>query len=106
MAVMVTVNVWGSVELHMSVAVAGDGGRVTLPGEIGLQVSPAGTVSVSVTVPLNPLTPVTVIVEVPEDPTNICETELAATVKSVMWNVIAEVVCASGSGLVPLTVTL
>ena len=37
---------------------------VTLPGVIGPQVSPAGTVSVRVTTPLNPFTAVTVIVDV------------------------------------------
>ncbi len=94
-------------ELHIRVAVEGEGGSVTLPGVIAPQERPAGRgASDSDTLPLKPLTPVTVMIEVPEDPTNICETELAATVKSVMWNVIAEVVCASGSGLVPLTVTL
>jgi hypothetical protein len=105
-AVMPTVNVWASVEVHISVAVAGDGGSVTLPGEIGLQVSPAGMLSVSVTVPLNPLIPVTVMVEVPEEPTEICWTEVAATLKSVTVKVIAVVVWDSGSGLVPVTVTV
>ncbi len=60
----VTVKVPAAVELHDKVAVAGDGGRVTLAGLIAVQVRPAGRgVSDRTTVPANPLTAVTVIVE-------------------------------------------
>ncbi len=62
--VMVTVKVPAVVELQDRVAVWGDGGRVTLLGVIAPQVSPAGTVSVRVTVPANPFRPVTVMVDV------------------------------------------
>ncbi len=104
-AVMVTVNEAAVVELQARVAVEGEGGSVTLAGVMAPQVRPAGTVSVRLTVPLNPLTPVMVIVDVPVEPTNICEGEVAETVKSVKWNVMALVVWASGSGLVPVTET-
>ncbi len=70
------------VELQVNVAVAGDGGRVTLDGVIAPQVKPAGTTSVKDTVPA----PVedTVIVEVRE-PTGPVG-EVAATVKSAKVN--------------------
>jgi hypothetical protein len=47
------------------------------------QVRLAGTVSVRLTVPVNPLTAATVIVEVAEVPTVTAAGEVAATVKSV-----------------------
>jgi len=50
-----------TVALHDTVAVPEP---VIVPGVMAPQVSPAGTVSVRVTVPVNPLTAVTVIVEV------------------------------------------
>ncbi len=64
MPVIVTVKVPAVVELQEMVAVAGEGGKVKLPGVIAPQVRPAGTVAVEATVPANPLTAVTVIVEV------------------------------------------
>ena len=79
---MVTVKVVAVVELHVRVAVAGEGGRVTLAGVIAPHVRPAGTTSVNATVPA----PVedTVIVEVRE-PTGPVG-EVAATVKSAKTN--------------------
>ena len=77
--VTVTPNVPAVEELHDRVAVPE---LVMLPGVIAPQVRPAGTVSVRVTVPVNPLTAVTVIVDVIEDPT-VPVGELAAIVKSV-----------------------
>jgi hypothetical protein len=47
----------------------------------------AGTVSVRLTVPVNPLTATTVIVEVAEVPAWTAAGEVAATVKSVTVNV-------------------
>ncbi len=73
-----------------TVAVCGEVVRVTLVGEITPQVSPAGTVSVSATVPVNPLTVVTVIVEVAEVFTWTAAGEVAAIVKS--WTVNVAVV--------------
>ncbi len=55
---------------------------VTLSGEIAPQVRFAGTVSVSETTPANPLTAVTVIVEVAETPALTAAGEDAAIVKS------------------------
>jgi hypothetical protein len=54
-------NVWDSVEVQVRVAVPE---LVILVGEIAVQVMPVGTVSVRLTVPVNPLTAATVIVEV------------------------------------------
>ncbi len=71
------------VELQDTVAVWGDGGNVTLDGVIGPQVRPRGTASVNPTVPAKPFTAVTVIVEVPEEPTILAAGEVAAMVKSV-----------------------
>ena len=58
---------------------------VTLPGAIAAQDRFAGTVSVSVTVPVNPLTAVAVIVEVAVVPAVTAAGEVAAIVKSVTW---------------------
>ncbi len=78
-----TVKVPAVVELHDSVAVAGDGGRVTLAGLIAVQVRPAGSgVSDRDTVPAKPFTAVTVIVETAEDPAFTAAGEVAAMVKS------------------------
>jgi hypothetical protein len=67
---------------------------VTLAGSV--QVSPAGvdTDVARLTVPVKPLSAVTVIVEVPEAPARICagETAPAAIVKSTTWKRIAGVV--------------
>jgi hypothetical protein len=60
---------------------------VTLLGVIAPQVRFAGTVSVSVTVPVNPLTAVTVIVEVADVPAWTALGDVAATVKSVKLRV-------------------
>jgi hypothetical protein len=77
---------------------------VTVLGVIALQVRPAGTVSLSVTVPANPLTPVTVMVEVADNPTVVEAGEVAVMVKSTKLKV-AVAVCVSAP-LVPVTVTL
>lgn len=82
--VIVSVNVPNVVELHETVAVPE---LVTLLGVIAPQVRPAGTVSVSVTVPVKPLIAATVIVEVAEVPTGTAAGEVADTVKSVTVNV-------------------
>ena len=60
---------------------------MTLVGLIAPQVRLAGTVSVKLTVPVNPLTAVTVIVEVAEFPTATAAGEVAVIVKSVMVKV-------------------
>jgi len=60
---------------------------VTLRGLIAPQVKLAGTVSVRLTVPVNPLTAVTVIVKVAEVPTVTAAGEVAEIVKSVTVNV-------------------
>ncbi len=98
-----TVKVPDDVLLHDRLAVEGEGGNVTLVGLIAEQVSPAGTVSVNATVPANPLTPVTVIVDVPVAPT-LAVTLLAAMVKSVTVNV--AVVLWLRVPLVPVIVTV
>lgn len=78
--VIVTVNAPVDEELQDNVAVAGDGGRVT--GVMAPQVSCAGTVvAARATVPVKPLRPVTVMVEIRELPTD-PEGEVAAMVKS------------------------
>ena len=56
---------------------------VTLVGVIAPQVRFAGTVSVKLTVPVNPFTAETVIVEVAEVPVWTAAGEVAAIVKSV-----------------------
>ena len=66
-------------ELHDTVAVPE---LVTLRGLIAPQVRFAGTVSVRLTVPVKPLTAVTVIVEVAEVPTVTAAGDVAAIVKS------------------------
>lgn len=69
-----------TVELQATVAVPE---LVTLVGVIAPQVRLVGTVSVRLTVPVNPFTAVTVIVEVAEVPTVTAAGEVAAIVKSV-----------------------
>ena len=76
---------------------------MTVRGVIAPQVRLAGTVSVRLTVPVNPLTAVTVIVEVAEVPTVTAAGDVAAIVKSVTVNV-AVVECESVP-LVPVIVT-
>ena len=56
---------------------------MTLVGLIAPQVRFAGTVSVRLTVPANPLTAVTVIVEVADTPALTAAGDVAAIVKSV-----------------------
>jgi len=87
------------VELHETVAVPE---FVTLRGVIAPQVRLAGTVSVRLTVPVNPLTAATVIVEVAEVPTVTAAGEVADMVKSVTAKV-AVVECDSVP-LVPVIV--
>ena len=77
--VTVRVNVPAVVELHETVAVPEP---VTVPGVIAPQVNPAGTVSVSVTTPVKPLTAVIVIVETADWPALTAAGEVAAMVKS------------------------
>jgi len=76
--VIVTVNVPEVEELQDSVAVPE---LVTLLGVMAPQVRPEGTVSVRVTVPVNPFTAVTVIVDVADVPT-LPDGDVAAIVKS------------------------
>jgi len=76
---------------------------VTLLGVIAPQVRFAGTVSVRLTVPVNPLTAVTVIVELAEVPAWTAAGDVAATVKSVTLKVaVAE---CDNVPLVPVMVT-
>ncbi len=86
-----------------TVAVCGDVARVTLVGEIALQVRPAGTVSVNETVPAKPLTADTVMVEVAEVFTWTAAGEVAAIVKS--WTVKVAVVEWTAAPLVPVSVS-
>lgn len=67
------------VELQVNVAVPEP---VIVPGVIAPQVRPDGTVSVMVTTPANPLSDVTVIVEVSGLPAETAAGEDAAIVKS------------------------
>jgi hypothetical protein len=97
--VTITVNDPVDGDEHARVAVPE---LVTLAGVIAPQVNPAGTVSVSATVPVKPLTALTVIVEVIEV-FALPEGDVAVTVKSVTVKVaVAE--CDSVP-LVPVTVT-
>ena len=92
------------VELHETVAVA-VGGTVTLPGVMAPHVSPAGTVSVSVTVPLKTPTAVTVMVEVAEVPTVTAAGDVAVIEKSLLLKVKVAVVECDRVPLVPVIVT-
>lgn len=78
--VIVRVYVAATVELHDTVAVPEP---VTVRGLIAPQVRLAGTVSVRLTVPVNPFSAVTVIVEVAETPTFTAAGEVALMLKSV-----------------------
>ena len=97
--VMVTVKLVALVELHDRVAVPDP---VTVPGVIAPQVSPAGTVSVSVTTPANPFNAAIVIVEVADDPTATAAGDVAAIVKS--WKLNVAVAVCTRAPLVPVTV--
>jgi len=97
--VIVTANVPAVVELHPSVAVPE---LVTLLGVIAPHVSPDGTVSVRVTVPVKPLMAATVMVDVSVAPVAPVG-EVAAIVKSLTVKVaVAEWVIVP---LVPVMVT-
>jgi hypothetical protein len=104
----VTVYVAAVPEVHDSVEVCGEVPKVTLVG-VRVQVRPAGVEAETVraTVPVKPLRAVTVIVEVPDPPANICagDTVVAASEKSTTVNVIVAVVCESVPS-VPVTVTV
>jgi hypothetical protein len=81
-------------EVQESVEVCGEVPKVTLVGE-SVHVSPAGVdaETVKATVPVKPLTAVTVMVEVPDAPANTwAGVAPAAIVKSTTVNVIAAVV--------------
>ena len=105
--VTVTVNVPLADAVQDSVAVRGEVPNVTLDGRV--QVKPAGVDAETdrLTVPVRPLSAVTVIVEVPEPPGKIWagETVLAAIVKSDTVNVIVPVVWDSVPS-VPVSVTV
>jgi hypothetical protein len=88
------------VELQATVAVPE---FVTLVGVIAPQIRLAGIVSVRLTVPVNPLTAETVIVEVAETPVVTAAGDVAEIVKSVTVKV-AVVECARVP-LVPVIVT-
>lgn len=60
---------------------------VMLVGLIAPQVRPAGGLSVRLTVPVNPFTAVTVMVDIAETPSSVAEGELAEIVKSTKVNV-------------------
>ncbi len=70
---------FATVEEHDAVAVPEP---VTLLGVIAPHVSPAGTVSVRVTTPVNPFSAVMVIVEVADEPELTAAGDVAAIVKS------------------------
>jgi hypothetical protein len=82
--VIVTLNVAAVVALQDSVAVPVP---VMLASVMAPQVRPAGTVSVRATTPAKPLRPVTVMVEVAEEPALTAAGEVAVMVKSTKLNV-------------------
>ena len=77
-----------------SVAVCGDVPNVTLAGRVHVKPAGVDADTARLTVPVRPLTAVTVIVEAPEPPASICvgDTAPAAIVKSTTWNSIVPVV--------------
>ncbi len=95
-------------DVQLRVDVCGDNPKVTLVGD-RVHVRPAGVEAEAVraTVPVNPLTAVAVIVEVPDAPANIWAgvTVPAAIVKSTTVKVIAVVVWLRVPS-VPVTVTV
>jgi hypothetical protein len=93
--------VFAIVELQVSVAVPE---LVMLPGVIAPQVRLAGTVSVRVTVPVNPLIAATVMVEVADVPVVTGAGEVAAMLKSVTVKV--AVVLWDSVPLVPVMVSV
>jgi hypothetical protein len=72
------------VELQDTVAVPE---FVMLSGDIAPHVNPAGTVSVKLTVPVNPFNAAIVIVEVAETSVSVAAGDVAESVKSVRVNV-------------------
>lgn len=80
-------------ELQLRVAVCGDVPKVTLAGSVQVR-PPVEDTKDRETTPVNPLIPVTVTVEAPDEPTSIWagDTALAAIVKSTTWKVMAAVV--------------
>lgn len=104
--VTVTVKVPAVVELHDTVAVAGDGGKDTLLGVIR-QVNAAGSgASDNETDPEKPLNGVTVIVDVPVSPTFTALGDVAEIVQSGRFvNVKVAVVVCVREPLVPVIVT-
>src|SRR5207253_1743736 len=101
--VIVRVKVPAVLELHETVAVPE---LVTLLGVIAPQVRPDGTVSVNVTVPVNPLTADTVMVDVAELPTDTAAGEVAVILKSLWLTVQVAVVECDNVPLVPVIVTV
>ena len=95
-------------DVHESVDVCGLVPNVTLVG-VRVHVRPAGVdaETVNATVPVRPLTALTVIVDVPDAPASIWAglTAPAAMVKSTTWKTIPAVVC-DRVPLVPVTVTV
>lgn len=89
-------------ELHETVAVPE---FVILVGDIPTQVKPVGTVSVSVTVPVNPFTALMVIVDVALWPESVAAGNVAVIVKPLTWKTMFAVVWDS-EPLVPVTVTV
>ncbi len=87
--VIVTVKVPAVLELHERVAVPEPG---IVPGLIALQLKPVGSgVSESDTVPVKPVSPVTVIVEETDCPAFVADGELALIVKSRNVNITDDV---------------
>ena len=104
---MVTVKVPAVVDLQESIEVCGDGGNVRLGG-VNEQVGPVGEDDdVSATVPVNPLTPVTVMVELAAvlPSAGAAAGADALIVKSTKWNMIGLVEWLSVP-LTPVTVTV
>jgi len=100
-----SVYVPATVALHDTVAVPEP---VTLLGVIAPHVRPAGTLSVSVTTPENPLTAVTVIVEVADWPASTAAGDVAVMVKSCVCGLNVKVAVAvwTREPLVPVIVTV
>ena len=75
-------------ELQESTEVAGDGGRLSLVAD-SEHVIPDGAEKLKATVSAKPLSPVTVMVELPREPAliDVGVTELAAIVKSTTFTV-------------------
>jgi hypothetical protein len=100
-----TLNVPAVVELHEREPVCGDAPNVTLA--VIVHVRPDGTVAARVTVPVKPLRPVTVTVEVASvvPSAGTAAGEVALIEKSTTWNSIMLVVWLSDPS-VPVTVTV